>query len=192
MPGPKSQSDEEVLDAAERVLLRIGPHAFTLADVARESRLSPATLVQRFGTKRGLLVAFARRAADRAGVPFAAPARPGSPLRALRRALVEIASGMGDRATLVNHLALLLEDVRDEALRGAARAHARAVEAAVAEHLEQAAARGEIHVDDVRAFARLVQATWNGAVIQWALRGDGAIGRWVGRELDALFALVRR
>ncbi|MCA1563440.1 MAG: TetR/AcrR family transcriptional regulator, partial [Acidobacteria bacterium] len=42
--------------AAIQVMARLGPVRLTLADVAREIGLSPATLVQRFGSKRGLLL----------------------------------------------------------------------------------------------------------------------------------------
>ena len=34
---------------------RLGPTQLTLADVAKEAGVVPATLIQRFGTKRGLL-----------------------------------------------------------------------------------------------------------------------------------------
>ena len=48
-PRPRTVSDVDILIAAHRVISRLGPARFTLADVAKESRLSPATLVQRFG-----------------------------------------------------------------------------------------------------------------------------------------------
>ena len=59
MPRRKLISDEAVLDATERVLLERGPHAFTLVDVSKRAGIAPATLIQRFGTKRGLMRAFA-------------------------------------------------------------------------------------------------------------------------------------
>jgi AcrR family transcriptional regulator len=196
MARPKTKSDDAVLEAAHRVLLRRGPHAATLAEIAREARLSPATLVQRFGSKKNLLAAFAKRSAERAGAELGVPAdgsqRAQAPLRALREALCRQAGDLGDRTGLANSMAMLLEDVRDEELRGHARTHAERVEAAIAAYLEAAAKRGEIVWRDVPALARLVQATYNGAIIQWALRGKGPLDKWVGDTLDIAFALASR
>lgn len=51
-PRPRRIDDAALLDAAGRVVSRLGPAKFTLADVAREAGLSPAALVQRFGSTR--------------------------------------------------------------------------------------------------------------------------------------------
>ena len=48
-------SDEEVLDRALPLIGRAGPTGFTLADVAAEVGLAPATLIQRFGDKKTLI-----------------------------------------------------------------------------------------------------------------------------------------
>ncbi len=61
MARPKLTSDDEVLDAANRVLKRKGPLAFTLNDVGQEVGLSRAALLQRFSTKETLLIRMAER-----------------------------------------------------------------------------------------------------------------------------------
>src|SRR5438093_11179509 len=58
MPRPKATTDAHLLAAAHRVVMRLGPN-LRLNDVAKEAGVSAATLVQRFGSKRGLLLAFA-------------------------------------------------------------------------------------------------------------------------------------
>ena len=63
-PRPRQASDEAILAAAFRAIARLGPAKLTLADVAAEAGLSAAALVQRFGSKRALLLA---TAADAAG-----------------------------------------------------------------------------------------------------------------------------
>jgi AcrR family transcriptional regulator len=55
MPRRKSISDEDILDRALPVIARAGPAGFTLADIATEIGLSPATLLQRFGDKKTLV-----------------------------------------------------------------------------------------------------------------------------------------
>ena len=58
-PRPRTTSDATILAALTRVISRIGPAKLTLADVAAEAGHSRAGLVQRFGSKRGLLLAVA-------------------------------------------------------------------------------------------------------------------------------------
>jgi TetR/AcrR family macrolide resistance operon transcriptional repressor len=54
MPRPKLISDDQVLDATRRVMLRQGVVGFTLSDVAEEVGLSRAALIQRFANRAGL------------------------------------------------------------------------------------------------------------------------------------------
>src|SRR5258708_20280084 len=83
-PRPRQISDEAILMATMRVMQRRSPVDLTLADVAKEAGVVPATLIQRFGTKRSLLLAACRTAPG--GVPEqfgAARAKYGSPLKTL-------------------------------------------------------------------------------------------------------------
>ena len=57
-PRPRTVSDEHIFVATGLAITRLGPTRLTLADVASEVGLSAAALVQRFGSKRQLLVAF--------------------------------------------------------------------------------------------------------------------------------------
>jgi len=59
-PRPRLKPNSDIVLAAIRVIERLGPSRLTLADVAKEAGLAPATLMQRFGSKRGLLLAVAR------------------------------------------------------------------------------------------------------------------------------------
>ena len=56
-PRPRTVPNEHILGAAQRTMSRLGPARWTLAEVAKDAGLSPATLVQRFGSKRGLMLA---------------------------------------------------------------------------------------------------------------------------------------
>ena len=63
-PRPRLASDADILAGALRAITRLGPVRLTLAEVAREVGLSAPTLVQRFGSKRGLLLALAKQAPE--------------------------------------------------------------------------------------------------------------------------------
>ena len=187
MPRKKGISDVDVLVAAGRVFGRVGPARFTLADVAAEAGVSPATLVQRFGSKRALLLAFAEHAANCARQPFEqAKAKLSEPLAALRAALVLASRATKDRQELAHSIAFLLEDLVDEDLRAHAARHARWTEASIRELLDSAVALGQLQAEDTGRLARALQAAWNGALIQWAIRGRGSLGAWISTVIDTL------
>ena len=92
MGRPRTMPDAAVLEAASRVIARFGPSRFTLSEVAEEAGLAPATLLQRFGSKRGLLLALAQMAAEGADACFAkVRAENRSPLKALFASFDEMA-----------------------------------------------------------------------------------------------------
>jgi AcrR family transcriptional regulator len=189
MTRSKTLSDEQLLAASARVLARLGPARFTLADVAAEAGLSPATLLQRFGSKRGLLRAFAKLAAAGAGEPFErARETKSSPLAALELALVSATKNLKSRQEVANSLAMLLDDLTDEDMHAAAVAHARATEHGIRELLNAAVKAGELPKLDTTELALSVQAAHNGAIIQWALRDSGKFQPFLARVLAPLLS----
>jgi AcrR family transcriptional regulator len=72
-----------------------GPHELTLADIATEAGVSPGRLVQRYGSKRALLLLLAERFAGSAGAVFqglrAAHRRPLATLRAYAVCMADLA-----------------------------------------------------------------------------------------------------
>ena len=70
-PRPKKATDDEIFTATTRVMLRLGPHEVTLADIAAEAGLTASALVQRFGSKRALLLALSERYAHGTAELFA-------------------------------------------------------------------------------------------------------------------------
>ncbi|HVS14520.1 MAG TPA: helix-turn-helix domain-containing protein [Thermoanaerobaculia bacterium] len=57
--------------AGQRAVSRRGPHELTLAAIAEEAGVTPGRLVQRFGSKRALLVTLSERFAGSARLIFA-------------------------------------------------------------------------------------------------------------------------
>ena len=149
---PRGTGNAAILRAAAEVMGRTGPARFTLAAVASEVGLVPATLVQRFGSKRGLLLALAKQSATDAGAgagPIAgqvpeARHQHGSALAALTALAVGRLAPMTTPDRFANHLAFLCLDLTDPELYGTAlavhQAHGRAITALV----EEAIATGEL------------------------------------------------
>lgn len=64
MARTPSVSDEEILEAARRVIDRLGPNAFTVTDVASEVGLSRAAIILRFKSTHALKVLLLNRMVD--------------------------------------------------------------------------------------------------------------------------------
>jgi AcrR family transcriptional regulator len=182
MARRKTISDEAVLDAAAKVMFAAGP-SFTLAEVAKAAGIAPATLVQRFGDKHGLTVA----AIARDNVAFAAflaamPAGQGA------EAVIAIFAAMFDGPDtdadyFADQLLWLRQDMRDPDLNRLARERFTALRAAVAARmppLRLAAAEA----------ARLVEAQWQGALLQWGIEREGRLSEFVAAQLAAWFELL--
>ncbi len=189
MARPRTVADGAVLDAAARLIGRVGPRRLTLAHVAEESGLSPATLLQRFGSKRGLLLAVARRPPD-LGAIFAAPA----PTRceALLAALVALTASARTPEAMANNLAFLQLDLADEEFRAEAVAFFAATRGHVSALLGQAIAAGELEGVDAEALAETVLTAYNGALITWAVLREGPLEDWLRGRIDAVLAPYRQ
>ena len=185
MARPRTVGDDALLDAAARLIGRVGPSRVTLAHVAGEVGLSPATLVQRFGSKRGMLLALARRPLDFDGL-FSAPAP--TRLEALVAGLAELTRPVRTPQALANNLAFLQLDLSDDEFHAEALRHFDAMRQRVAALLEDAAVAGELTGADVASLAETVVTTYNGALITWAVLREGELADWLRRRVDAVLA----
>jgi AcrR family transcriptional regulator len=184
---PRTISDDEILAATARAISAVGPGELTLAHVAREAGIAAATVVQRFGSKRALLLAFTARAADGVEADFAA-ARDGqaSPLKALVSRLVAMSAGLRTAEELSRHLAFLQLELADPEFREHTLRHALALRAQIRALLDAAVAAGELAPSDTERLAAAVYVTYNGALISWAILRQGALRTHVRRELEFL------
>src|SRR5256885_6865137 len=189
MGRPRTTPDAAVLEASARVISRYGPKDFTLAQIAKEAGLAPATLIQRFGSKRGLLLALARTAAEGAGACFdAVRARFRSPLRALSASFEEMARLAETPATLANSLAFLQIDLTDPEFRRWMLVNANATSKAIEDLLEDAIHSRELRKCDTAAVARLLQAAAHGSMVSWAVFQEGTAVEWVRRDIELVLA----
>jgi AcrR family transcriptional regulator len=187
-PRPQKATDAEVFAAAARVMARHGFAPLTLADIAAEAGLTAGALVQRFGSKRSLLLAIAARGADqtRETVAQLRAVHP-SPLAALRSYAQGFAHMGESPGALAHHLSYLQLDLTDPEFHRHTMALARATSAALRELLEAAVAAGELAPTvDTGALARTVQVVLSGSLITWAFYRRGPAARWVREDLDAV------
>jgi len=183
-------TDDEVFAAAQRAMSRRGPHELTLADIAGEAGVTPGLLVQRFGSKRELMVALSARFAGSAGAIFASlRAAHRSPLATVRAYAACMADLAPTPEALLRNLAYLQLDLTDDVLRGHLVANARATRREIEALLEAAVAAGELRRDaDVRSLARSVEIVVSGSLMTWATYREGKAADSIAGDLDAVLA----
>jgi AcrR family transcriptional regulator len=187
---PRLISDDTILDATRQVLAELGPAKLTLAAVSAQVGLAPPTLMQRFGNKRGLLLASAARsplmvlrAAEEAD------ARNTSPLATLRDFALSSVAHIKHREELGNGLGFVQLDVADPEFRKHALAHSAAILDSCARLLQAAQEAGELKPDaDVPALARLTLVCFNGALQVWAVNDGGSLADFLRDQLDLLLS----
>lgn len=183
MPRRKTITDLAVLDSALRVMFRTSPSNFTLADVAAEAGVASATLVQRFGSKRNLVI----RAIERDNAQFvrtliAAPAMTGA--EAVINVFLALTPDLGpEDESLADQVMWLREDFRDPQLNSLARERFRVLRSAVIARLPPLPVPGAVA-------ARLLEAQWQGALNQWGFFKEGRRADYVQRSLREWFTLT--
>jgi AcrR family transcriptional regulator len=193
-PRPRKASDEEVFAATQRAMMRLGPAQLTLHEIAVEAGLTAGALVQRFGSKRGLLVAMMETLADGPRQYFAElRTAHGSPLAAIY-AYADCFGQMGETpATLAHHLSYLQLDLTDPDFLRYTSAQARATREELRGLLDAAVAAGELTKGvDTAALARAVEVTISGSLMTWPFYREKPLPAWMRDDLDRLFEPHRR
>jgi AcrR family transcriptional regulator len=186
-PRPRTIADADILAAAYRVMSRVGPTRLTLAAIAGEAGLAPATLVQRFGSKRGLLLALSSGAAEVVDSCFeAVRARHASPLDALIAAATVMAQSTTTPEEMANHLAYLQIDVSDPDFHRHILDNTRRTIAGYRALLDDAVAAGELVPCETERLARAISSMSGGSLLSWAILREGTSLDWVRADMATL------
>ena len=189
----KVTPDVDVLTATMRVVSRVGPGKLTLADVAAEAGLAPATLLQRFGSKRGLLLAVAEQGMGGVDECFArVRAAHRSPLAAVVASLEEMTHMCETPEAMANNLAFLEIDLTDPDFHGLALANSRAMMAGYRALLDEAVAAGELVKCDTGRLVRALCAMSSGSMLSWAILREGTVTEWLRGDIETLLGPLRR
>jgi len=184
MPRPKSLPDAQVLDVAHRLIQDYGPQALTFESVAKACGLSASTLVQRFGTKAGLMQSALLRAWDKLDERTAelAATVPRSPDGAVRL-LAELSKSYGGIESYAEGLLVLREDLRDPALRARGTRWKAALSAALEDRFAGIAGAPE-------GIGLMMAAQWQGALLWWGFDPRGDLAAFVEENLERFVSAV--
>ena len=192
-PRPRTASDDEILEGVVRAVALVGPLRLALTDVAGETGLAPATLLQRFGSKRGMLLAALERMGvegeQRAGAVRSVSA---SRVGAVVAAAMELAAPDDTPATLANRLAFLHGELDYPEVHRIALERSRRRVARYRALIDEAIAAGELAAVDAGRLARSLDAAVSGALLQWVVYREGSLAAWVREEAEGVLAPYRQ
>ena len=183
MPRKRTISDEALLDAAMGIVHTSGPAALSFQTLAAEVGLASSTIVQRFGTKAGLLRATLLRAWDHLDADTAAAIARAGPGRAGVVDLLVAVGGQYDEDDYAEQLVVLREDLRDPVLRARGAAWIGTLAAAVEARLADAPGGAD-------GLGELIVAHWQGTLTVWGFTRPAPVDETARRFLDALLDRV--
>lgn len=189
-PRPRKITDSQLFAATHAVMSKVGPRELTLAAIAKEAGVTAAVLVQRFGSKRALLLTVSEKYASGAGEFIAALAKQhASPLAALR-AYADCMAGMAaSPAALARSLAYLQIDLTDPDFRKHLVKQARATHVGLHRLVEAASQADELALKVMPAqLARTIEAVLSGSMLMWAFYRRGTAAQWMRADLEAVLA----
>ncbi len=193
-PRPRRLSDSAILEAAYEVVRRTGPDRFTLADIGQEVGLSAATLVQRFGSKRSLLLAMLQQSVIRTDDRFAEAIKTGeSPIATLYAAVLDRFRAVDNPETLSNGFAFLMMEMSDPEFRKVAAESANNAIAGYKTMLDAAVAGGELTDEalDTQHLAETIHGLTWGALMMWTIIRMLSQQDRLRRSLDILLTPYR-
>lgn len=164
--------DEEIFGAVYRVLTEHGPARITLAAVAAEVGSSGPALIKRFGSRRGLMLAFSTWAVERSRAIFRDAPRGDSPLGQLRESLIipkgHVNDDVADIRDYSNVVQFYFGEALDPEIRKLWGEWTDAYEQETIRLLREAVAAGELREDsDPEYLGHALHTAVTGIVVLW-------------------------
>ena len=138
-PRPLKVTDDDIFMATHRAMARLGPGELTLAAIASEAGVTAGLLVQRFGSKRDLLLTLSQKFSGGTSDMFAELRRGHrSPLAALRAYSDCMAQMASSPAAFARNFAYLQIDLTDPDFRKHMAKHAAATRVELTKLIKEA------------------------------------------------------
>lgn len=186
-PRPRKVTDDDVFVAAQRAMSRLAPGELTLADIAAEAGVTAGLLVQRFGSKRELLLALSERFSGGTAEMFDDLKRGRSPLATIRAYSDGMANLASSPAALARNFAYLQIDLTDPDFRKHLARQALATRQELTKLIRAAIDAEELSPSaNPRQLARTIEAVVSGSMLSWAFYQEGTAAKWMRQDLDAV------
>ena len=181
MPRKKKTEDSVILKMILRVIIKQGATTFSLEDLSKETGLSPATLLQRFGSKKEIL----HKAIELANHDLQndltnRPVGNKSPLQEVMDIYMEFSAPFLNPSDVASGLDILKLDITEERLNHLTRNYFEIRRNKIESLIILARVNGEISADiNADELAWNLECLWQGSIMMWALTGEGLLHDWM-------------
>src|SRR5688572_5083025 len=185
---PRKVSDDQVFMGAYKAMQRLGPNELTLADIAEEAGVTAGALVQRFGSKRALLLKIAEQFSGGTAAMFAELRHAHRSPLAVMRAYADCLAGMAATPeALIRNLSYLQIDLTEPEFQPNVVRSARATRAELQKLIRDALdARELVSSTNPKQLARTIEAIIGGSMMSWAQYQEGTAAKWIRDDLNAI------
>lgn len=179
MGRPREFSDEHIYYGVYQSLCKKGFAQTTLADIAYEIGVSPAALIKRFSSKKGIFLAYTNYVIQLTEAKFnEADQSDAPPIEALKSVYKEAVRLGNDPVSLARHTSFYLESTTDPDLLEISRHRLAIIDAGTRRLLSKAVRDKSIQACDIELVSTVLQSAIGGALLIWI--------RDAGKTLDAL------
>ncbi|GAE29328.1 TetR/AcrR family transcriptional regulator [Alkalihalobacillus hemicellulosilyticus] len=189
MARPREFSNETIFYAVYLALCQKGISKLTINDISNEANISPAGLLKRFGSKKGILLAYSDFVVQLTKKSFdEALKKEESSINALKKIYKNAMKLADDPVSLANHASFYLESTSDPDLLQISKKRLDILDKGTQTLLKQAIAQGEIKKCDVNVISTVLQSSVGGAMLLWIRNPE----RTIEALIDDCFSVILR
>lgn len=185
---PREYSDQTIFEGVSKALIKHGYANLSMSNIAREANLSAAILSKRFGSKRGLLLAYYDYLIDITKQSFKSLRKTNIPaLDMLKQVFLLWTAQVETPIQFANMASIYLENNQDPEFIEKTRLRLKIIDEEVRRILQIAIDSKEILEVDKELISRILQAAVTGAFFIWCKDSRLSPGEWVNDCFDVVF-----
>lgn len=198
MPRIKKIEDTEILTKILEVIKEMGTTEFSLEDLRKATGLSPATLLQRFGSKKNILY----KSIELANVQLKnnliksrsinkSNIKTRSYIDEIIKIYLELGAAFSSPKDVAGGLDILKLDINDKKLNTLTRRYFATRREKIESLLTLAQNNKELSTHIVSSeLVWNLESLWQGSIMLWALTGKGPINKWLIQRFKSFFSVI--
>jgi hypothetical protein len=186
MPRKKMIDDTKILKMALEVIIEMGATTFSLEDLRNKTGLSPATLLQRFGSKKNILhKAIELSNNDVKNSLNNKSVVSKSPIQEVINIYLELSMPFSTPGDIASGLDILKLDITEKKLNSLTRKYFEIRRKKIESLIILAQKKNEISSSvNASEIVWNLESLWQGSIMLWALIGNGNLQKWLKKRLD--------
>ncbi|MCK0473256.1 TetR/AcrR family transcriptional regulator [Halalkalibacter sp. APA_J-10(15)] len=186
MARPREFANETIFYAVYQALCKKGMSKLTINDISNEGTISPAGLLKRFGSKKGILLAYSEFVVELTKKSFDESHKEDSSIHALKKIYKKAMKLADDPISLANHTSFYLESTSDPDLLKISKKRLDILDKGTQSLLNQAICQGEMKECDVNLISTVLQSSVGGAMLIWIRNPE----RTIEALIDDCFSVI--